>query len=162
MQSSVTPINTPNNVQNFFPVGKGWELRPVQFKASVAISQGYAVGQEVSASNPTGYATLMPTTQATGQNFVGILAEAIRTTDSDYATAGKIKQVWVPVMKRADCEFKVVTGTFAQADVGRVCQFSSDSAGLNVDANGAGALITKYISATRGECIFDVPLTTTA
>lgn len=159
---SVTPINTPSNSQNFVCADGNWELRNIAMKASTAMTDGYAIAYEVSASNPTGYATLAATTQANGQNIIGILAEKISSTDSDYATAGKLKKVWVPTSKRAQAFFKVTGGTFTAADVGRVCALTSGAAGLDVDTNGAGAQITGYISSTQGRCTFDVPLTTTA
>jgi hypothetical protein len=159
---SVTPINTPNTTTAFVPVQGGWELRKIAMKASQAIADGCAVAVEVSGSSPTGYACLMPTTTSSGQNFVGILAEKIATTDADYATAGKLKSVWVPVDKTSEAVFTVGSGTFTAADVGRVCQFYSDSASLAVDTNGLGAIITKYISATKGQCSFNVPNAVTA
>jgi len=159
---SVTPLNQANNSQNFYPADGDWKIERLPFTASVAITDGAAVGSVVSASNPTGNLSLMPTSQATGQNFVGILMEKINTTDADYATAGKLKSVLVPTSKRAKAFFSVGAGTFTAADVGRVCLFHTDSKSLNVDGNGAGAQIVGIISSTQGLCTFDVPLVTTA
>lgn len=159
---SVTPLNQVNNTLNFYPVDGNWEIRRLPFKASTAITDGYAVAYEVSASNPTGYLTLMPTTNANGQNFVGILQEKIAATDTDYATAGKLKNVLVPTTKHALARFKVGAGTFTAADVGRVCNFHTDSGSLAVDTNGAGAVIRGYIDSSYGTCSFDVANATTA
>jgi len=159
---SVTPINTVNNTLNFFPADGNWEIRRIPMKASVEIVDGYAVGAEVSGSSPTGYATLMGTASTNGANFIGILQEKITSTDTDYATAGKLKNVLVPTTKYAKSRFKVGSGTFTAADVNRVCQFHSDSASLAVDSNGLGARITDYIDSSYGLCSFDVPLAVTA
>ena len=159
---SVTPLNYANNSQNFYPADGDWKIERLPFTASVAITDGAAVGVVVSASNPTGNLSLMPTSQATGQNFVGILQEKISTTDSDYATAGKLKSVLIPKSKRAKAFFSVGAGTFTAADVGRIALFHTDSKSVNVDGNGAGVQITDFISSTTGKCTFDVPLVTTA
>jgi len=104
----------------------------------------------------------MPATNASGANFQGILAEKIATTDTDYATAGKLKLVWVPTDKVATAFFKVGAGTFTAVDVNKVVSFHSDSLGLAVDTAGLGAVIVGYISASRGLCKFTVPDTVTA
>lgn len=104
----------------------------------------------------------MPATNSTGQNFVGILAEVIATTDADFATAGKQKNVWVPVSKLARAKFLVGAGTFTLADVHRVCNFHTDSLSLAVDTNGLGAIIEEYIDATHGVCSFNVGNVVTA
>lgn len=173
MAIAVTPINSPNNNTNFVPIGRGtkWEVKLLPIKASVAMPAGSALCIEVSASNPTGYLTLMGTTNANGTNFAGILDQPIAATDSDYATAGKLKAVEVPITPYAEAEFAVGSGTFASTDIGRVCQFYTDSKSLAVNTNGAGAVITGSIvysaSATstnpaRGICQFNVPFATTA
>lgn len=163
MAKAVTNANVPNNTQNFYPVNRGeWELRTFPFAASTAMSDGSAVAVQVTASNPTGNLILMPTSNTTGQNFVGILAEPIASTDADYATAGKLKGVWVPRTRSCEAYFKVGAGTFTAADVGRVCLFHTDSKSLNVDGNGLGARITGYISATKGTCVFDLAPAVTA
>lgn len=159
---SVTPVNQVNNTQNFYPADGNWEIARLPFKASVAITDGYLVAYEVSGSSPTGYLTLAPATSANGQNVVGILQEKISATDTDYATAGKLKNVLIPKTKRAQCRFKVGAGTFTAADVGRVCNIHTDSASLAVDTNGLGAQITGYIDSSYGLCTFDVPLAVTA
>jgi hypothetical protein len=49
----------------------------------------------------------MGTENAAGADFIGILSEAVAATDTDYATAGKLKQVWVPTNLQAEAEFTV-------------------------------------------------------
>lgn len=159
---SVTPINTPNTTTGFVPMYGGWELRKIAMIASTAIADGCAVWVDVSGSSPTWYATLMPTANTNWENFVGILAEKIAATDTDYATAGKLKLVWVPTDKASVAKFTVGSGTFTAADVGRVCQFYSDSASLAVDTNWLWAIIVAYISSTTGLCNFNVPNAVTA
>jgi hypothetical protein len=162
MANAITPLNQQNNTQNFFAVDGNWEIKMVKIKPSVAILDGYLVSTEVVASNPTGYATLSPTAQTNGQNIIGILLEKVSATDADYAATAKYKRVLVPKTKDAQARFKVVTGTFSDVDVGRVCLVSADSAGLNVDANGSGARITGFLDSGYGLCTFDVPLVVTA
>ena len=170
----VTPLNSPNNNANFVTIGRGermWETQQLPIKASVAMVSGTALCVEVSASNPTGYLTAMATTNANGQNFAGILQETIATTDADYATAGKLKFVEVPLTPYAEAEFSVGSGTLGANDVGRIAQFYTDSKSIAVDTNGAGVEITGVIvtsaNATtaipaRGICRFSVPRVTTA
>lgn len=159
---SVTPVNTPNNTLNFVPLFGGWELRKIAMKASTAMTDGYAIGTEVSGSTTTWYSTLMPSTNTSGQNFVWILAEKISSTDADYATAGKLKLVWVPTDKASAAKFKVGAGTFTAVDIGKVVAFHSDSGSLAVDTAGAGAIIRGYINSSYGICTFDVANATTA
>lgn len=162
---AVTPLNVPGNTLNFYPIQGEWEMAKIPFTASVAIPDGYAVGAVVTASNPTGNASTMPATQATGQNFIGILAERISATDADYAVAGKLKQVWVPAKINARAKFLTTTGTLGDTDVNRICAFTAGGAGLAVDTNGAGAQILSVITtgtSGTGICSFNVPLVTTA
>ena len=98
----------------------------------------------------------------TGSDFIGILAEPIVATDTDYATAGKLKGVWVPKAMTASAFFTVGAGTFTAADVFRTVEVHSDSKSLAVDTKGKGARIVEYISSTRGRCVFSLPQTETA
>ena len=132
------------------------------FKASVAAVDGTAIGIEIVTNAVTGNVTLMGTENAAGADFQGILAEPIASTDTDYATAGKLKAVWVPTSIDAESYFKVGTGTFTAADKFKTVQISSDSLKLDVDTAGKGARITKYISATQGVCTFPFGATETA
>jgi hypothetical protein len=72
-----------------------------------------------------------------------------------------MKGIRVPRTPEAEATFKVGAGTFTAADVGRMCQIHSDSISLAVDTNGVGAVITGYISSTRGTCEFSCPKTLT-
>lgn len=162
MGKAVTGLNKPNTTSNFYPFDDLWRMVSVPMKASTAMVEGAAVAVEVSVSSPTGYATLAAATNTTGQNIIGILAEPIVSTDADYATAGKLKQVWIPTTTQAKAYFTVGAGTFTAADVGRVCSIHTDSKSLAVDTNGLGAEITDFISSTRGVCRFSVPKAVTA
>lgn len=160
---SITPINTPNTTTYFMPISStGWELRSIEMKASTAMSDWAAIWVEISGNTTTGNATLMPATNANGANFIGILAEKIATTDTDYATAGKLKQVWVPTNLMAEAKFKVWAGTFTAADKNKTVSFHSDSVSLAVDTAGAWAEIVWYETATRWRCRFSLPKTVTA
>lgn len=164
MGKATTGLNKPNTTSNFYPIiAQGrWKLKQMPFKASVAVAEGAAIGWEIATNNVTGYVTLMGTENAAGADFVGIAAEPIASTDADYATAGKLKGVWVPITADAEAIFKVGAGTFTAVDVGRTVEFHSDSLGLAVDTAGKGARITGYISSTKGTCQFTLPTTETA
>jgi hypothetical protein len=155
-------MGKPNVTTNFLPCDGNWIMKKLAMKASTAMAEGVAIGIEISGNTTTGYYTLMGTENAAGADFTGILAEAIAATDSDYATAGKLKGVWVPLNKEAEATFAVGAGTFTAVDVGKTVEFHSDSAGLAVDTAGKGARITAYISSTRGKCKFVLPTTETA
>lgn len=158
----VTPLNAPNNVQNFYPADDMRELMPLPVKASTAIAQGTLVAPEISGNNVTGYLAAMGAENAAGGDFIGILAETIASTDDDYATAGKKKGVRVPKSPFALAYFKVGAGTFTVADVFKTVEIHSDSASLAVDTLGKGARIMEYISSTRGVCRFSIPETEVA
>ncbi len=152
----------PNVTTNFLPSDTNWIQRLYPMAASAAFAQGAAMGIEISGNTTTGNLTLMGTENAAGADFKGIMAETIAATDSDYATAGKLKSVWIPLNREAEAEFTVVNGTFTAVDVEKTVQFAATSLGLDVDTAGKGARITKYLNSTRGKCKFDLPTTETA
>ena len=153
---------SPNNLY-FSPADDLWEFRPLPMKASTAMTQGAAIGIEISGNTTTGYNTLMGVENANGADFQGILMETIAATDSDYAVAGKLKLVAVPLHPtQSKSYFKVGAGTFTAADVNKTVEFHSDSLSLAVDTAGKGARITDYISSTQGKCTFPMPATETA
>jgi len=157
------PASKANNLLNFLPSEGYWDFRKIPMKASTAMAQGDAIGIEISGNDVTGNHTLMGTENAAGADFKGILQEDILAADDDYATAGKLKLVAVPMNKEQSlAEFLVGAGTFTAADVGRTVEFHSDSKSLAVDTAGKGARIEKYLSATRGVCSFPMPNTETA
>lgn len=162
MGKAVTALNAPNQTRNFYPADNKWEMRSFAMKASTAMAEGAAIAIEISGNTTTGYHTLMGVENASGSDFVGILAEPIVSTDADYATAGKLKSVWVPKSIEARAYFKVGAGTFTAADVGKTVEIHSDSVSLAVDTAGKGARIKEYISSTRGICEFSLPNTETA
>ena len=160
---SVTPINTPNTTTNFYPISStGWELRELPMAASAVMADWAAIWIEISGNTTTWNSTLMWVENAAGADFQGILSEAIAATDADYATAGKLKQVWVPTNLVSEAEFTVGAGTFTAVDVNKTVQFASTSLALDVDTAGKWASISGYISSTRGRCKFNLPLTETA
>lgn len=151
-----------NVTNNFLPADDKWEMKKLPIKASTALEEGEAVAFEIDTNDVTGNLTSMPVENAAGADFIGIMAEPVASTDSDYATAGKLKYVFVPRSPLAEAYFSVGAGTFTAADVGRSVELHSDSASLAVDTAGKGARITKYISSTRGLCTFSMPTTETA
>lgn len=153
-----------NVTTNFLPVeAQNWKIVQMPFKASTAVAEGAAIGIEISGNTTTGNVTLMGVENAAGADFVGIAAEAIASTDDDYATAGKLKGVYVPMNRdQADAYFTVGEGTFTAADRFKTVQIGSTSIDLDVDTAGLGARITEYISSTRGKCVFSLPNTETA
>ena len=104
-----------NETQNFLPADPNWIMRQLPFKASTAIEEGAAIGIEISSNDVTGNVTLMGAENAAGADFQGIMAEPVVSGDADYATAGKLKSVWIPLNKEAEAYFKVGTGTFTVA-----------------------------------------------
>lgn len=153
-----------NVTTNFVPaIVREWKMMMLPMKASTAMVEGAAIGIEISGSTTTGYYDLMGVENAAGADFKGILAEPIASTDDDYATAGKLKGVLVPISRdTAEAFFTVGEGTFTAVDEGKTVQIGSTSIDLDVDTEGKGARITKYISATRGKCVFSLPNTETA
>ena len=162
MWKVVTGLNKPNETNNFLPIQNEWVLEQRPMKASTAMEEGSAVSYEISANDVTGYLTLSGTENANWNDFVGILAEPIVATDDDYATAGKLKAVWVPMGINSKAEFTVWAGTFSAVDVGRTVEIHSDSKSLAVDTAWKWASIVGYISSTRWVCKFDLPRTETA
>lgn len=162
MAKATVALNTPNKTQYFRPADDLWVEKSFPFIASVAIPQGAAVGIKITSNTTTWELTLMGVENASGADFVGIMAEPIVSTDSDYATSLKMKQVKVPTSIYSTAEFTVGAWTFTTVDVFKTVEFHSDSLGLAVDTAGKGARIVKYISSTRGLCTFPMPATETA
>lgn len=162
MAKAVVDLNSPNETSNFRPSDNKWEYKQLPFKASTAIEAGTAIAPEISSNTTTGYVTKLSTENATGADFVGILAEPITSDDSDYATAGKLKGVRVPKTPYAEAFFTVWAGTFTAVDVFKTVELHTDSKSLAVDTAGKWARIMEYISSTRGICRFSLPETETA
>lgn len=162
MGKVVTWLNKPNATKYFYPADANWEMMKLPFKASVEIAEGAVVGIEIAGNTTTGYATLFATENAAGGDFLGIMAEPIVSTDTDYATAGKLKGVRVPKSIYAKAYFAVGAGTFTAVDVFKTVEITAGSLGLSVDTAGKGARIVEYISSTQGKCIFSLPTTETA
>lgn len=157
-----TGLNKPNENQNFVPSDDNWYLDDLPFKASTAIEEGSVIAPEIVSNTTTGNVTVFSTENATWADFMGILAEPIAATDSDYATAGKLKKVWIPKTPYAKAFFTVWAGTFTAADVYKTVEIHTDKKSLAVDTAWKGARIMKYISSTRWECRFSLPETETA
>ena len=162
MGKAVTLVNQPNNVQNFYPADDNWELKQFPFVASTAIDEGTAIAPQITSNTTTGYVTKMGAENAAGADFLWILAEPIKSTDGDYATAGKMKGVWVPKVPHAKAYFKVGAGTFTKVDVFKKVDIHTDANSLAVDTAGKGARIVEYIDSTPGICEFSLPETETA
>ena len=152
-----------NDTSYFWPADGNWKMQKKLIKASTVIAEGAAVTEEISSNTTTGYYTLMTTTEnTTGADFVGIMAEPIAATDSDYASITKRKGIYFPLTKNAVAYFAVAAGTFTFIDVGKTVEINATGLGLSVDTKGKGARIVQYISSTRGKCTFSLPETETA
>ena len=162
MSRAVVGLNQPNETRNFLPVDGEWVLRDFPILESVAIEEGTAISAQIVTNDVTGKYTKMGTENANGSDFIGILAEATRSTDEDYATAFKQKKVWVRKSVDSRAYFTVGAWTFTKADVARTVEIHSDSKSLAVDTKGKGARITEFRSATEWLCAFNLPETETA
>lgn len=164
MGKVVTAINTPNETNNFMPidVDNNWSLERLPFKASTAIEEWSAIWIEISGNTTTWYVTAMGVENASWADFVWILAEPIVATDTDYATAGKLKAVWCPKNINAKATFTVWAWTFTAVDVFKTVEVHSDSKSLAVDTAWKWARIWGYTSSTKGVCKFLMPNTETA
>jgi len=163
MGKAVVSVNVPNVTTNFLPCDKNWTLKQLPMKASLAMVTGVAITAETNGAAVTGYyRTQVAVENLNGDDTMGILAEPIATTDADYATAGKLKYVYLPTTPEAECLFTVGAGTFTTDDVGATVELHSDFKSLAVDTLGKGATITEYISPTRGKCKFNFPKTEVA
>ena len=108
MGKALTALNTPNTTSNFLPADGNWELRLLPMKASLAMVEGVAITAETNGADVTGYyRTQVAVENLNGDDTMGILAEPIATTDTDYATAGKLKGVYVPMTPEAEAYFTV-------------------------------------------------------
>lgn len=159
---AVTGLNLQNKNTNFLPIDSDWSIVELPIKESVALEEGTVLSAEIVTNNVTGKLKAMGAENATGSDFIGILAEAVRSTDTDYATAFKMKKVYVPKSVSARARFRVWAGTFTAADVFKTVEIHTWAGSLAVDTLGKGARIVKYISATEGECIFSLPQTEVA
>ena len=163
MGKATVLVNVPNVTTNFLPADKNWTIKLLPMKVSLAMVTWVAVTAETSGADVTGYyRTQVAIGNIAGDDTMGILAEPIATTDADYATAGKLKAVYLPTTPEAECFFTVGAGTFTVADVGKTVALHSDFKSLAVDSVGLGATITEYISSTRGKCKFNLPKTQVA
>ena len=163
MGKAVKPLNEHNDTSYFYPADGNRELKSLPMKASLAMAEGVAIAPETSGTDVTGYyRTQVAIGNIAGDDTIGILAEPIAATDDDYATAGKLKGVYVPTTLFAKAYFYVGAGTFTVADVGKRVALHSDFKSLAVDTAGVAAEITDYISPTRGICKFNMPMTQTA
>lgn len=162
MSKATVALGSYNNTRNFYPADELWVIKQFPIKESVAMVDGSLVAIEIVSNTTTGKLKLAGTENALGGDIIGILAEPIATTDTDYATAFKMKSVWVPVSNVSEAFFSVGAGTFTTADVFKTVEIHTDSKSLAVDTAGKGARITQFISSTTGKCQFSMPQTETA
>ena len=163
MAKAVTAINTPNVTTYFQPADKNRVMKKLPMKATLAMVEGVAITAETNGADVTGYyRTQVAVENLAGDDTMGILAEPIATTDTDYGTAGKLKGCWLPTTPEAEAYFHVGSGTFTAADVGKTVELYSDFKSLAVDTLGKGATITGYINSTTGICKFNMPKTEVA
>lgn len=119
---------------------------------------------EISSNDVTGKLVAGSTNSganSVGADFFGILTAPVRSTDSDYATAFKKKQFYVPRGPRSRAYATVGTGTFTTAAVGRTVTIHSDAASITM-TKGLGCRIVGYVSSTTAIVEFSAPTTLTA
>lgn len=162
MSKAVAGLNTPNETRYFYPADDNWEMKQMPFKASTAVVQWAAIWIEISSNTTTWNVTLMWVENANGADFVWIAAETIATTDTDYATAWKLKGIWVPKHPYAKAYYAVSAWTQTAADKFKTVQIASTSLWLDVDTAWKGARIVDVLSSTRWICMFNLPTTETA
>ena len=152
MGKAYTPINTPNENRYFSPANDKRESKQFLLKASNgAISAWALMAYEVTSNTSTGYVIKAPTINTYGMNIVGILEQAIATTDTDYAVDHMVS-ILVPKELGAEMNFLVGSGTFTPIDVGKIVALHSDSLSVAVDIAGYGVEITGYTDSTHGRC----------
>jgi hypothetical protein len=135
----------PNNNNNFVPYDTdNWYGKELPIVASVALEEGSALTPDNPGTNNYNKAADNTSTQLTG-----LLQYRTAATDSDYATAGKLKFALYPKNKGAEVYFTVGSGTFTAADVGKQVELT-DEKSVAVDTVGTQFEITRYISPTRG------------
>lgn len=162
MGKAIVGLNKPNETRYFYPADDNREMRMLPMKASTALAEWAVIGIEIAGNTTTGYATLFATENASWGDFLWIMAEPVVSTDTDYATAGKLKWVRVPKTPLAKAFFAVWAGTFTAADVFKTVEITAWSLWLSVDTAGKWARIVEYISSSRWVCIFTLPTTETA
>lgn len=93
---------------------------------------------------------LIPATSATtALSHAGVIKKTIASTDTDYATAGRLVPVEVPMEKNV-VWLADFTATLATTDVGAECDLT-DSLTVNRGASSVDAVIINgYLSATKG------------
>lgn len=90
---------------------------------------------------------------STSGDHIGIVLESVASTDSDYATSGKI-QVEVPMDKQ--CEFEAtVTGTLALTSVGVAMDLSTALVVNQGATSKAVVTCTKFITSTKGRFVLN-------
>jgi len=136
------PTDSVNNVQNFERAKGVTEIVEVLFSASVAVEEGSLVYP-----NPSAAGQYTKADATAGWNF-GVIRQTIASTDDDYASTKTVK-VEVPRENNVEWFFTVWSGTFTQADEGKLVDLA-DEKSVAVDGTTAPTFwITKYISATR-------------
>ena len=136
------PTDNVNDVTNFVRAKGETEIIEVLFSASIVAAEWALVYPNPSAA---GQYTIADATA--GWNF-GVIRQAIAATDSDYASTKRVK-VEVPRWNNVEWFFTVWSGTFTQADEGKLVDLAN-SVSVAVDWTTAPTFwITKYISATR-------------
>lgn len=87
-------------------------------------------------------------------DIVGAIQKAIASTDSDYATGGRLVPVRVPIQKFTEWEFD--TSSLSATDVGGYVDLT-DASTVNRAASSTDVVyVTKYISATKGLGVLNI------
>lgn len=108
-----------------------------------------AVTKQGLATTTTGQLVAV-TAGTTAANILGIFSKTAATTDTDYATAGRLFPVWVPTERHALLEFDVTSGLVV-GDIGTEVDLT-DYNTVNRGASSIKAVkITDVISTIKGK-----------
>lgn len=139
---SFVPKETPGDAPRW---GMRWHAR----KASTAITAGAALTYDLNTSN-----TVLPAT-STSVSIAGISMVSVASTDSDYATAGVLIPMLVPLGN--DSVVIATTAGTATGLEGKTCDLT-DSLTVNEAATSVNIfLIKKFLTATSVEGVFVNP-----
>lgn len=162
----ITPINTVNTTgTGFRPFDGEWKTVLAPVKASTALVGNVSLRWEISSNDVTGDLVSGSTNSGvngTGADLFGILVAPIRATDSDYATAHKLKEVYVPTAPYSRAYVGIGAGTFTTADIGKTVAIHTDGISIACDTKGLGVRIVGLVSSTVAIVAFCCATTVTA
>jgi hypothetical protein len=162
----ITPLNTINTVSTGFrPFDGEWKTTTAPIKASTALAGNISLRWEIVSNDVTGNLVSGSTNSgvnSTGADFYGILVAPIRSTDTDYATAQKLKEVYIPLSAKSRAYVGIGAGTFTASDVGKTVAIHTDGISIACDTKGLGCRIVGFLNSTTAIVEFSCATTLTA